>query len=517
MRNDFRSKLPKSLYTAEQTRALDQCAIQVHGIPGLSLMERAGQACLDILLEQWPDCSTLAICCGSGNNAGDGYVIARLASAAGKKVVIYQIGDMSKLKGDALACAQRVSSLTVINIQERDDLERFRQGLNAADVVVDALLGTGLKGGVASPCAELIDAVNQSGKPVLAVDIPSGLSADTGAVLGCAIKASLTVTFIGLKRGLLSGLGPGLSGRIYFNDLAVPESVYETVPSTSCREDYASLATLLSSFLSPRQRTAHKGSFGHVLIVGGNYGMAGAALMAGMSAMRVGAGMVTVATRPEHCGVITSRQPELMVRGIAGLKDLQPLLEKATVVILGPGLGAGSSGGEWAQTLFNYLVQQDLPMVVDADGLNLLSRHVPKLRKQNRVLTPHPGEAGRLLACSAEKIESNRFEAVEKIQRVYAGVVVLKGAGTLIAAEEENEARQYLISAGNPGMATAGMGDVLSGVIGGLMAQGLNPIAAARLGVAVHGAAADVLAEKHGERGMLATDLLPAIRSLVNP
>lgn len=515
MVDDFKSQLPKvqlprALYSAEQTRALDQCAIQDHGIPGLNLMERAGKACFDVLLEHWPNCNTLAICCGAGNNAGDGYVLADLARAAGKQVVIVQCGDAGKLKGDALTCAQRVAQLPVINIPHTKDMTKIQQQVVQADVLVDALLGTGLSGPVKPPFTELIEIINQSGKPVLSVDIPSGLSADTGVPLGNAVIASATVTFIGLKKGLLTGQGPGFTGQLYFNDLGVPAGIYDEVQALVCREDYDSLASLLV----PRQKTAHKGSFGHVLVVGGNYGMAGAALMAGISAMRSGAGMVTVATRPEHCALITSRHPELMVRGIEGLKDLQALLDKATTVILGPGLGADLTRQAWAQTLFNYIVQQDLPMVVDADGLSLLSRKLPTLCKQNWVLTPHPGEAGRLLACGTKAVEADRFAAVEKLQQIYGGVVVLKGAGTLMAA---GNGKQSLISVGNPGMATAGMGDVLSGVIGGLMAQGLSPAEAAGLGVAIHGTAADVLAERYGERGMMATDLLPEIRGLVNP
>ena len=526
MINDPRFKLPSSLYSAEQTRALDHYAIEKLGIPGLSLMEKAGQACFEILLERWPACKDLAIFCGSGNNAGDGYVIADLASAAGKTVTIFQMGSSERLRGDAQICAQRVGTLPVHNIEHPEDIEKIQQQTGKSDVIVDALLGTGLKGDVRSLYANVIDIVNQAGKPVLAVDIPSGLSADTGAPPACAINADVTVTFIGLKKGLLTGQGPSLSGQVYFNGLGVPDSVYETVPSSVRREDYASL----SKMLSPRKKSAHKSCFGHVLIVGGNFGMAGAALMAGMSAMRTGAGMVTIATRPEHRAIITSRQPELMVCGVETLSDLQALLDKATTLVLGPGLGgntiktktAGSDFSDaneepWSQALFNYLVQQDLPMVLDADGLNLLSRHVPAIRKDNWVLTPHPGEAGRLLACGTGVIESNRFEAVNKIQQMYRGVTVLKGAGTLISFEKEGEKQNYLINAGNPGMATAGMGDVLSGVIGGLLAQGLDPVEAARLGVAIHGSAADVLAEKHGERGLLATDLLSEIRALVNP
>jgi len=526
MTDDPRFKLPSSLYSAEQTRALDNYAIQELGISGLSLMEKAGKACFEVLLERWPDHNTLAIFCGSGNNAGDGYVIANLAQAAGKTVTVFQMGSAEKLKGDALSCAQRVETLSTLGIEQPDDIGKIQHQLGKCDVIVDALLGTGLKGDVSSFYADVIKTVNESGKPVLAVDIPSGLSADTGAPLACAINADVTVTFIGLKKGLLTGQGPSLSGQVYFDDLSVPNSAYQAVPSSIRREDYASLSKLLS----PRKKSTHKGSFGHVLIVGGNHGMAGAALMAGMSAMRAGAGMVTIATRPEHCVLITSRQPELMVRGVETLSDLQPLLEKATTLVLGPGLGGNvrqnktdtSQSGDvneesWAQTLFNYLVQQDHPMVLDADGLNLLSRHVPKLRKNNWVLTPHPGEAGRLLACSTKTIESNRFEAVDKIQEMYDGVAVLKGAGTLISFGKEGDNQNYLINAGNPGMATAGMGDVLSGVIGGLLAQGLSPVDAARLGVAVHSGAADVLAQRYGERGLLATDLLPEIRALVNP
>lgn len=525
MTEDFRSKLPAALYTAEQTRSLDQCAIQDHGIPGLSLMEKAGKACFDILLEKWPDCSSIAVCCGSGNNAGDGYVIADLANSKGIKVNIFQLGDFEKLQGDALICAERVQSLPRLNIHSANGIEQFREGISDFDVVVDALLGTGLKGQVKSEYAKAIETINQSNKKVLSVDVPSGLSADTGIPLGCAVEADVTVTFIGLKQGLLTGQGPSYAGEVFFNDLGVPEAIYQAVPPSVFREDYSGL----SKILKPRKRSSHKGSFGHVLIVGGNYGMAGAVLMAGMSAMRAGAGMVTIATRPEHCAMITSRQPELMVRGIEKVKDLQPMLERATTIVLGPGLGGSQKLAEkqgeitqsWSQELFDFLLEQDLPMVIDADGLNLLSRKIPKQKKDNWILTPHPGEAGRLLSCSTAAVEANRFEAADKIQQIYGGVLVLKGAGSLVSAEFSGQKSCSLscsvISAGNPGMATAGMGDVLSGVIGGLLVQGLSLMDAARLGVAIHGRAADRLAGKQGERGMMATDLLAEIRMLVNP
>ncbi|MDD1612560.1 MAG: NAD(P)H-hydrate dehydratase, partial [Methylococcaceae bacterium] len=346
--------------------------------------------------------------------------------------------------------------------------------------------------------AEAIKSINRSGLPVVAVDIPSGLHADTGNAMGCAVKADCTVTFIGLKQGLFTGQAAVYVGEIVYNGLEVPDEVFGQVE--------AGVFRVCQKPLAPRQRCAHKGNMGHVLVVGGELGYSGAARMAGEAALRVGAGLVSIATRKEHAGLMNLNRPELMCCGVERGSGLIPLLDRADVVVLGPGLGQGA----WGKEMFDAVLKSDKPIVLDADGLNLLAASA--IYKPNWILTPHPGEAGRLLRCSTQSVQQDRFAAVAAMRATYDGVVVLKGAGSLIASDSGIA----VSTTGNPGMASGGMGDVLSGVIAGLIAQGLDSRDAAEQGVYLHGRAADLAAAKDGERGLLATDLLPFLRQLVN-
>ncbi|MGR8941199.1 MAG: NAD(P)H-hydrate dehydratase [Gammaproteobacteria bacterium] len=485
-------ELPQTLYRAEQVRELDRIAIEDFGIPGYQLMCRAGDAVFASMAEKWPKARTVAVFCGSGNNAGDGYVIARLAAAAGLRAEVISVGDPDKLKGDALtACRDFVQSGGAIT--------PFQAGRRIeADVLVDALLGTGLDRPVTGLYAEAIAAINRAQIPVVAVDIPSGLHADTGNALGSAVKADCTVTFIGLKQGLFTGQAADHVGEIIFDALDVPDEVFGSVKSNVFR--------VLHKPMRPRERCGHKGNMGHVLVVGGDLGYSGAARMAGEAALRVGAGLVSIATRPEHAGLMNLNRPELMCRGVDDGTELIPLLEKADVVVLGPGLGQG----RWGQSLFDAALRSDKMIVLDADGLNLLA--ASPTCKPDWILTPHPGEAGRLLQVSAASVQQDRFAAAAALRATYGGVAVLKGAGSLIASGEDIG----VSTTGNPGMASGGMGDVLSGVIAGLWAQGMSARDAAEQGVFLHGRAADLAAVKDGERGLLATDLLPFLRQLVN-
>lgn len=262
----------------------------------------------------------------------------------------------------------------------------------------------------------------------------------------------------------------------------------------------------LLKLLKPRAQDAHKGDFGHVLIIGGDYGMAGAVRMAGEAALRTGAGLVSVATRPQHIDIVSAMRPELMAHGIQSAVDLKKLIEKATVIVLGPGLGQSN----WSQELLHYALQNSLPKIIDADGLNLLSKQPQQ--SENWILTPHVGEAARLLQIATQDIQQNRLQSAQKIQQKYNGIIVLKGAGSLIADANQN----YICKAGNPGMATAGMGDVLSGILGGLVAQKLLLTDAAKLGVCLHATAGDLAAKDMGQRGLLALDLMPYLRQLIN-
>lgn len=492
------SPLPRALYRAADTRRLDALTIERGHVAGYTLMTRAGDAAFAALRETWPQARRIAVICGLGNNAGDGFVIARLAHESGIAVRVHAVAGTDGLVGDA---ATAFHTLHQSGISPTPSLPA---ALDQAEVIVDALFGTGLDREVAGVWRATIETVNASGKPVLAVDIPSGLHADRGVVMGVAVKAALTVTFIGIKQGLLRDAGREHSGELCFADLGVPPSVYAAVTPSAVRMGPADLAALLPR----RSRAAHKGWHGHVLVVGGERGMAGAVRMAGEAAARVGAGLITVATHAEHAPLLMVARPELMAYGITARADLDRALQRATVIAIGPGLGRAP----WGRMLWDRALESSLPLVVDADALNLLA--ADPVRRDNWILTPHPGEAARLLDGAAAQVSADPFAAVAEIQRRFGGVTVLKGAGTLVCGPQPGAIT--LIDAGNPGMASGGMGDVLTGVVAGLLAQGLSLYDAARCGACLHAAAGD-LAAREGERGLLASDLMLPLRRLANP
>ncbi len=490
--------LPTNLYRAEQCRELDRMAIEEFGISGNILMERAGEAAFNVLRDTWPEAKRIAVLCGVGNNGGDGYVIARLAQEQGFNVTVFQVGDTNRLQGDALAALQRLHGVDITPISYAE------QELVDFDVVVDALLGTGLSGEVRAPFMLAINAINQCNTPVLAVDTPSGLDADTGMPCGLAVKASCTITFIGMKQGLLTGEAADYCGRVVFDDLKLPSAVYERLEPAASRMAYPELIALLPQ----RKRASHKGDYGHVLIVGGNFGMTGAARLAGEAALRSGAGLVSIATRKEHAAVINCGRPELMCHGTENSDALKTVSARASVIAVGPGLGQD----DWAQEMLAMAVARNLPLVADADALNLLAQI--DLPRQHWVLTPHPGEAARLLGKSSREVSKDRFHTLNRLVEKHDATVVLKGAGTLV---QSKAGLPGVCGGGNPAMASGGMGDVLTGIIAGLIAQGLELSDAARLGVCLHRKAADMATRGIGERGLLASDLMPAIRRLVNP
>ena len=488
------SDLPVELYTAAQVRELDRLAIEEQGTPSLTLMERAGADALDVLTGRYPGAGNLVVLCGGGNNAGDGYVLARLARQAGLEVRVIALVEPGRLKGDAAASAQKYLQTGSVETA---------LALEGADIIVDALLGSGLNRPVEGSFAEAIELVNAASVTVFALDIPSGLNADTGVCLGSAVRADATITFIGLKRGLFTAEGPEFCGEILFSDLGTPADIHVAVGA----ETRLTRHEEIMRNLPPRPRHAHKGRYGHVLVIGGDYGYQGAAILAGSAAARAGAGLVTVATRPEHARTIPLFRPELMTAAVTAERDLDPLLDRVSVVAIGPGLGQS----DWAISLLAKVLQTRLPLVVDADALNLLA--LEPLRRENWVLTPHPGEAARLLGITSTEVQTDRFAAVTSLRDRFGGTVALKGAGSLVAGAT---GPIRLNRTGNPGMAGGGMGDVLTGVIAGLVAQGMEPDVATVAGVYLHGYAADQCAGE-GERGMLAGDLLPVIRALVNP
>ncbi len=493
--------LPKYLYSAQQTRELDRVAITSAGIPGFTMMRRAGKAAFRLLLAVTPMPEKITVFCGAGNNGGDGYIVAVLARQYGVPVEIIVCGDPAKISGDALQARQLAE-------QDGVPMTVFTPACEVSEgVIVDALLGTGLTGDVRADSAAVIQVMNKASLPTIAIDLPSGICSDSGRVLGeAAVKATATISFIGLKQGLLTGSAPEYTGEINFADLSVPETVYQQVEATAERLDLADL----KGQLPPRSACAHKGNFGHVMVTGGDSGMAGAAAMASQAACRVGAGLTSCATRPEHVAAIISRCPEVMVHGVISGQEIEPLLDRASVVVIGPGLGQGP----WGEQLLQKVYKLAVPLVVDADALNILSagRVVKQPYRDNWILTPHPGEAARLLDCSTGDIQRDRFKAVQALQNRYGGAVILKGAGSLVA---DSDNLVGVCPYGNPGMATGGMGDVLSGVLGALLAQGLSVGQAARLGVCLHAGAGDKATED-GMRGMMATDLIPHLRTLIN-
>lgn len=484
------------LYPSAQLRELDRLAIETAGIPGYTLMTRAATAAWQALQARWPAARDVLVLCGGGNNGGDGLVLARLALQSGCRVRVLLAADADRLQGEAATA--------------RDDWlaaggEIEPPGAMAepvADVIVDALLGTGFTGPVSGQWRDLILAANAAPAPVVALDVPSGLAADSGDAGECAIRAALTVTFIGRKPGLYTGEGPACCGDIVFDDLDVPAEIYTAV--TPCA--WLDNGVPVNPFAMARCRTAHKGHYGHVLVVGGDHGMNGAVRLAGEAALCTGAGLVSVATRKAHAALLAAACPELMCHGIESVEELKPLLARASVVVAGPGLGRTA----WAQALLSTLLESRLPLVLDADALNLLAAET--LPRGNWILTPHPGEAARLLGTSIAEVQADRLAAARSLQSRWGGVIALKGAGTVICA---GEAAGLVCTRGNPGMATAGSGDVLSGITGALLAQHLSLPEAAQAAVCLHGAAGDAAAVAGSERGLRARDLIAALPVLL--
>ncbi len=490
--------IDRRLYAAAQVRELDRRAIEEQGIPGYTLMRRAAAVAWNAARDRWPLLRSVAVVAGSGNNGGDGYEIARLAQAAGCEVRVCEVGERAP-KGDGATA--RAAWLQQGSIQRFDQADA---GFFKADLVVDAIFGTGLARapqGAALAAIEAMAQARRAGAMVLAVDVPSGLHADTGAVLGSAVQADLTVSFIGRKLGLHTGQGPACCGRIVFDALEVPDAVYS---------DLVPLAQLLDAgdlrrWLPPRPRTAHKGDNGHVLIVGGDAGTIGAVLLAARAALRAGAGLVSVATRAAHAPLLTAAQPELMCRGVETAGELQTLIGRADVVAIGPGLGQA----DWGRMACAEVFSAGKLLVVDADALNLLA-HAPQ-RSERWLLTPHPGEAGRLLGISTAEVQADRVAAVRLLQQRYGGVALLKGAGTLVQGTE-----LLLCPYGNPGMGVGGMGDALTGIAAAFLGQGLDIEAAAAAAALAHALAGD-RAARDGERGLTPSDLIENLRAVVNP
>jgi len=485
-------------YTAQQSQALDRYAIEKKGIPGILLMKRAAFFALDTLRETWPNAQKIHIVCGIGNNGGDGFILAQLAYIAGYEVSLSQLGATYKIKGDALTALHELVDVGL------NPYPLTEKSLQEADVIVDAILGTGLNQPVKSDFAEAFKLINQTQKPILALDLPSGLHANTGAILGTAIQANHTCTFITQKPGLYTFKGPETAGKIHFSPLFLPELVFQTQMPIAQNH---SLKYWLNQ-LPERQASDHKGTYGTALLIGGNYGMMGAIQLAATAGLKLGAGLVKVISQTEHQLALTQAQPELMV---SDKNDLPHQLKKATALAIGPGLGQD----KWSLSLLNTVIKSTLPMVLDADALNLLSQQenqAESIKKNHWILTPHPAEAARLLGCKTSDIQTNRLQAIQQLQQKYGGIIILKGNGTLIYDGQQME----LCTAGNAGMAVGGMGDVLTGMIVSLLAQGMPLFSAANLAVSLHAHAGDAINTQNSPQSILPSDIIQTASYLLN-
>jgi NAD(P)H-hydrate epimerase len=483
-----------ALYTAGDVRRIDRAAIDREAIAGIELMRRAADAVFATLRRRWPDARRIAVLAGSGNNGGDALLVGHLALEHGLDVDAFAMSEESA--GDAKRARRTYR-------EAGGHIAPFARALDLAgfDVVVDGIFGTGLARAVEGEAAALIGRVNASGCPVLAIDIPSGLSADTGMRLGSAIRADATVCLVAWKRGLFTGDAADCAGERELAPLDVPDSAYAGIAIDATLIDGA-----IEHALPRRRGNVDKSHFGHVLAIGGDAGMGGAIRLAAEAALRCGAGLVSVATRGAHVTALLAGRPELMARDVDDVRAIDALIRRASVLAIGPGLGRG----DWSIALWQAAIGAKKPLVVDADALNILAaepRPVP-----DAVLTPHPGEAARLLGCDTATIQADRFAAVRALATRYSSVAVLKGAGSLVAAPD---GRVAVCPWGNAGMASGGMGDVLTGVIASLRAQGLSAWDAACAGVALHARAGDIAAGD-APRGLVASDLFAPLRQLVN-
>lgn len=506
------------VFTAEQVRLLDRQCINDYGIDGYTLMVQAGEAIFSNLLSRWSDVQQLLILCGKGNNGGDGFVVARLAKQHDIQVQLVLLGELDDLQGEAKQAAE-----DAIEAGLRITPVAHIQWPNANEdtVIIDALLGTGLSDNVSDELEQLINKVNHSPCDVLAVDVPTGLNATTGQIMGASIEATSTVTMLAHKQGLFTGDGPMVCGQVSLAALSIPNAARENQVATGSLVNWMQLSQL--PFFAKRAMNSHKGMFGHVMIIGGDLGCGGAVSLATGSALRCGAGLVSVATRPEHVSAVLARHPEAMVHGVNSGQDLEPLLTRSDVIVVGPGLGQSY----WGEQLLQQVMKLETPVVLDADALNILAkkRLAHNLSKRISVLTPHPGEAARLLNADMQNedvdnhsIQADRFVHAKTLAEMYSSSVVLKGLGSVVHTQR----KMSICDNGNAGMATAGMGDVLSGIVGGLLAQQsqdrqqlttyLHDLVCSA--VCLHSAAADQIAE-HGQVGMLAGDLEQAIWQLL--
>lgn len=502
--------------TASQMQNLDRRAIQEFGIPGIVLMENAGRATAEAIVRHFPDCGTrkVIVFAGPGNNGGDGFVIGRHLLNRGVEVTALLLSSRDKVSGDARINLELYEKLRPLQeVHDFEALERYHDEVGRAGVLVDAMFGTGLKSEVTGFYREVIELLNRLPTPVVAVDIPSGLDATTGKVLGVAVKAELTVTFGLPKLGLVLAPGSDLAGTLEVADISIPRFLVEEEQITVDLLE----ASELFSLLKPRRSDAHKGHYGHVLVIAGSVGKTGAAAMTSESALRIGAGLVTAAIpaslnpimEVKLTEVMTEPLPETVAQSLStsAWPRIRHLMEGKKVIAVGPGI---STHPETVALVRQIVAGSTVPLVIDADGVNAVAE-APQVLKEAQapvVLTPHPGEMARLAHCSIAEVQANRLETAQEFARRYGVGVVLKGARTIIA---DPAGQAFINPTGNPGLASGGTGDVLTGMIAGLASQGLSLTDASRLGVFLHGMIADRVAASIGEMGLTAMDLVAGI------
>jgi NAD(P)H-hydrate epimerase len=478
------------LYSAAQVRELDRVAIEDYGIPGKELMQIAGEAAFSHIMSSSDSIEPLIVLCGPGNNGGDGYVVAECARSIGLDVAV--VRSAAPATQDAQLMCERF-------VRNGGRVSGFPGELPATPgLIVDALLGTGLSRAPDGGLADLIEHANQATCPVVALDMPSGLDSDTGQAFDPCIAAVMTINFIGRKFGCFTAAGIDQCGSLEYTTLNVPDSVFDEVEATA--------RIIPRPQLPPRPGNSHKRQFGDIVVVGGDTGMLGATLLSGRAALKCGAGLVTVASCAEHMDLPALQCPELMSACMENGDRFEGLLEGCDIVVLGPGLGQSA----WSEAIFAKAMMFTGPMVIDADGLNLLARS-PSSR-DNWILTPHPGEAATLLGCTAGDVQKDRLDAVNAMVDRYGGVCILKGAGTLVSG---GQGPVWLCDRGNPGMASAGMGDVLSGMTGALLGLGMDITEAAKAGTWLHSMAADELSCTQYPGSLMASDIIDYLPGLL--
>ena len=487
---------PLPLFDTDALRVLEARGSAFCDGDSFALMARAGQAGWRCVLKHWPQAQRIVVACGPGNNGGDGYVLARHAREAGRDVQVL------RLQPPATPLARRACDEY---IAAGGRIVDAADALQDSGLMVDALFGIGLSRAPDAATTALIETLNAHPAPLLALDVPSGIDARSGSAPGVAMVADRTLQFIARHRGLRTGVAMDHGGELELATLDLPASLFDGIAAAAL----AYRPDALPRYFPLRPRDSHKGRNGHVLCIGGDAGSGGAVLLAVDAALHCGAGLASVATRAAHVPALLARRPEAMAHAVDDLERLGPLLERADVIAIGPGLGQG----EWARMLLDAVLACDKPRVFDADALNLLAQSPQRLSECD-VITPHPGEAARLLGIATADVQRDRFAASKALGERYGAQVVLKGAGSIVASVDTAPA---VICAGNPGMAAGGMGDLLTGCIAALLAQDFASRDAAIAGALLHASAGDAAARMDGERGLLPSDLLPWLRRLANP